>query len=115
MKTKNQLVEFMAKACYYAQENCGDPETWSTNIEDREEYFQCVSYQIACFLAQNTVEGHGGVDWDIILPCLVEVNININGDRSITMVKSIKEWKKILNKLAKELGGWKKECLTSTE
>lgn len=101
---KEELVDFMAKACHYAQEHCGDSEAWTTKEHDREYLLQCVSYQMACFLAQNTVGGHNGVEWEVVINELTSTKKDKNG----LMVKSIEEWKKILNKIAKELGGWKK-------
>ena len=93
-----QLIDFLAKACHYAQEHVGDPDAWSMKGEDREQYFQCVSYQVACFLAQNTVHGKEGVEWDIVISELVDTK---------PPVKSEKYWKKTINKIAKEFGGWK--------
>jgi len=91
-----KLVTFMAKACHYAQEHIDDPAAWPTSSVDREDFLQCVSYQMACFFAQNTVLGGAGVDWDVVIKELTE-----------HPKKSEKEWKKILNKIAKKLGGWK--------
>lgn len=89
-----KLATFMAKACDYAQEHVDDTEAWSD--EYREFYFTCVSYQMACFFAQNTVRGHNGVESDVILDSLCE-----------RPKKSEKQWLKIINSIAKELGGWK--------
>jgi len=100
---KEELVDFMAKSCHYAQEHCGDPQAWPVKLQDREYLLQCVSYQMACFLAQNTVSGGGGVECDVILKELSSTEKNKYG----FMIKSIGEWKKLLNKIAKELGGWK--------
>ena len=98
-----KLIDFMAEACHYAQEHCGDTEAWSQNIADRTELLQCVSYQMACFLSQNTVNNLAG--WSIILEEITSTDRNKDG----YMVKSIKEWKTILNEIAKELGGWSKK------
>jgi len=105
-----ELIDFMAESCYYAQEHIGDPDAWSTDNADREKLLQCTSFQMSCFLAQNTVNGYNGVEWEVVLEPLVSTKCDKNG----MMVKSIKEWKKILNKIAKELGGWKKS-LTYTK
>ena len=96
-KVKNQLLDFMAQSCYYAQEHVH--EWWGeddTKVEHVESMFECTSFQMACFLSQNTVDGNGGVEWDIVMENLTE-------PRQI----SIKEWTKILDKIAKDLGGWK--------
>jgi len=90
-----KLVNFMSKACHYAQEHISDPDAWSMKEEDRENMLQCVSYQMACFFAQNTINGNNGVEWEVII------------NELIGKTKSEKEWEKILNKIAKELGGWK--------
>ena len=103
MNKSEELVDFMAKACHYAQEHCSDPDAWSTDYKRRRERFQCISYQMACFLAHNTVEGNKGVEWNIIINDLVSINRDKNG----MMVKSIERWKVILNGIAKKLGGWK--------
>ena len=99
----NSLLDFMANACYYAQEHVGDPDAWGKNIEDRENHLQCVSFQMACFLCQNTINGKDGVDWSIVIEELIDTKLNKG-----MMVKSVKEWKKILQDIADDLGGWKK-------
>lgn len=90
------LLSFMAKACMYAQEHIDDKDAWPTGKIEREDYLQCVSYQMACFFSQNTVDGDDGVDWDVVIKELSE-----------HPMKSEKKWKKILGKIAKKLGGWK--------
>jgi hypothetical protein len=92
-----KLVTMLAKACHYAQEHIDDDDAWGTSKLIREYLLQCTSYQIACFLSQNTVYGDGGVEWGIIIKELSE-----------HPMKSEKEWVKIINKIAKEFGGWKK-------
>lgn len=89
-----KLITMMAKACHYAQEHIDDLDAWRGI--SREQHLTCVSFQMACFLAQNTRFGKEGVDCNIVLEELVE-----------HPKKSEKEWGKILNKIAKELGGWK--------
>ena len=90
-----KLVEMMAKACHYAQEHIGDSDAWPQDEESRERYLTCVSYQMSCFLAQNTKLGKGGVECDIVLADLVEP------------IKSEIRWGAIINRIAKQLGGWK--------
>ena len=97
------LLNFLAEACNYAQEHVCDPDAWPTDTSERESYLQCVSYQVACFLAQNTARGENGVCWDIIIYPLIDNALNEQG----FMVKSVEEWKKIINDLAQDLGGWK--------
>jgi len=92
-----KLVTFLAKACSYAQEHIDDPHAWSIDSLDRENRLQCTSFQIACFLSQNTILGNAGMDWDIIIEELVE-----------HPMKTEQEWEKILNKIAKGYGGWTK-------
>lgn len=103
MKQNDQLLDFMAKACHYAQEHCGDPDAWYKDEEHRTQSLQCVSYQMACFLAQNTVDGRGGVDWSVVIDELIDAKLNKGG----MMVKSVPEWKKILQDIVDDLGGWK--------
>lgn len=98
-----KLLDFMAKACLYAQEHICDPQAWPQDKGNRSNLLQCTSYQIACFLAQNTVEGEAGVESNIILDDLASTKKNADG----FMIHSLAEWKKILNKLVKEMGGWK--------
>ena len=91
-----KLIDFMAKSCHYAQEHVDDKEAWDDN--HREYYFTCVSYQMACFFAQNTIRGHGGVESDVVIGELCE-----------RPMKTERQWRTIIQKIAKELGGWKKE------
>lgn len=90
------LVTFMAKACHYAQEHVDDAQAWRIDEGAREQYFQCVSYQMACFFAQNTALGGDGVDWEVVLDDLIA-----------HPMKSEKKWEQILNRIARKLGGWK--------
>lgn len=99
--TKTKLVTVLAKACYYAQQHIDDPDAWSMNKVDREQLLQCTSFQMACFLAQNTVLGNEGVDWDVIIGELVQ-----------RPMKSEAEWEQILNDIAMSLGGWRKGSMT---
>lgn len=88
------LVEFLAQACHYAQAHIDDNEAWSTQEADREHLLQCTSFQVACFLAHNTVYGDGGVDWSVVIEELVQYPM-----------KSIESWKSILDDKVKEYGG----------
>ncbi|MFA5311699.1 MAG: hypothetical protein WC375_00105 [Methanomassiliicoccales archaeon] len=90
-----KLVTMMAKACMFAQEHIDNIESWPKN--SRGQYLHCVSFQMACFLSQNTMRGANGVECDIILEQLIA-----------HPMKTEKEWRTILNEHAKELGGWKK-------
>ncbi len=91
-----KLVNMMAKACHYAQEHIENQDAWGTDKKATENLLQCTSFQMACFFAQNTNNGLNGVEWEIVIQPLVET------------IKSEDEWEKILNRIAKELGGWKK-------
>lgn len=93
---KNNLINFLAKSCHYAQEHIDDADAWDISFSNRENLLQCVSYQVACFLAQNTVKGDNGVGWEIVIDDLVT-----------HPMKSEKEWKNIINTLIKDLGGLK--------
>lgn len=95
MKPKH-LLKFLAKACCYAQAHIDDADAWDVTPGNRETLLQCVSYQVACFLAQNTQLGGNGVEWECVLGPLIK-----------HPMKSEKRWRKIIQKLADELGGWK--------
>lgn len=99
------LLKFMAKSCYYAQDHCGDPQAWDNPGQrtDRKYLLQCVSYQIACFLAQNTVDGTNGIESDIILEELADKTLDDNG----MMIKDWEDWEVLISKLVEDLGGWK--------
>lgn len=94
-----ELIALLSRMCHYAQEHIDDAEAWSTDRNDREQLLQCTSYTVACFLAQNTMQGGAGVDWDVIITELVD-----------HPMKTEKEWKKILTKHVAELGGLKKSA-----
>jgi len=89
------LLDMMAKACHYAQDHVRCDDAWPQDEESRTHFFTCVSYQMACFLAQNTIEGRYGVECDIVL------------DKLISKLKTENQWKRIIKQLVDELGGWK--------
>jgi hypothetical protein len=89
------LVQMLAKACMYAQEHIDDYSAWPINKDDRERLLQCTSFQVACFLAQNTRNGKEGVDWGVIIYDLIDIPM-----------KDEKTWLKILNRKAEDYGGW---------
>jgi hypothetical protein len=101
----DNLLKFMAKSCYYAQSHCGDADAWDRPHQntDRKYLLQCVSYQVACFLAQNTVEGINGVEFEIVLEELADKTLDDNG----MMVKACSEWESIIQGHVDALGGWK--------
>ena len=101
------LLDYMAKSCYYAQDNYCCPISWEEYVtsDSRYPFFEGTSYQIACFLAQNTKKGDGGVGGDVILEDLSDPSLNDKG----LMLKSIEEWKVILQNLVDDLGGFKEE------
>lgn len=100
--TKKSLATFLAQIASYAQEHVSDPEAWSNNPQIREQYLGCTSYTVACFLSQNTVDGHYGVGCDIILPKLVD-----NALYGSFMCKPEHEWESIMEGLIDDLGGVK--------
>jgi hypothetical protein len=93
---KTNLIKFLAKNCYYSQEHIDDSQAWDIDEYNRENRLQCVSFSVACFLSQNTVDGGEGVDWDIVIDDLVK-----------HPMKSEKEWTNIIKRKVKELGGLK--------
>ena len=86
----------LAKACHYAQQHIECSDAWDISPENREQLLQCTSFQMACFLSQNTRNGDDGVEWDIVMKELIE-----------HPGKNEEEWQVILNSKAKEFGGWK--------
>lgn len=96
-----KLTKLLAKMCSYAQEHI---DTWNDDSDtchdddnyNRELMLECTSFQVACFLAQNTVEGHHGVEWEVVIDDLT--------DRPM---KTEKQWRKIIKRKVAELGGWK--------
>lgn len=90
------LVRFMADACHFAQSHIDDADAWDVDSSSRADRLQCTSMQMACFFAQNTVDGEDGVEWEVILSQLV-----------VHPMKSSDEWEVILSKIAEEFGGWK--------
>jgi hypothetical protein len=86
----------MADACHFAQSHIDDVDAWGDDLSIRADRLQCVSMQMACFFAQNTVDGDDGVDWNIVILFLI-----------VHPMKSSDEWEVILNKIAEEFGGWK--------
>jgi hypothetical protein len=93
--SERALVDFLAKACAYARQHIDDADAWPDDPDFREKSLQCVSFQVACFLAQNTSEGDEGVDCDVVLALLIE-----------HPAKPEKTWRTIINGLAFDLGGW---------
>ncbi len=89
------LLTFMANACVYAQEHIDDADAWDTSVGHREELLQCTSFQMACFLSQNTVDGSDGVEWEVVLSELCQ-----------HPMKTETEWRAILNDQAAVYGGW---------
>jgi hypothetical protein len=94
MNRKTGLIGFLAKSCHYAQEHIDDSETWGDI--DRELRLECTSFQVACFLAQNTRRGSDGVEWGVVIDDLVA-----------RPMKSEKQWRGVLEALVADLGGIK--------
>jgi hypothetical protein len=92
---QSSLVDYLARSCAYAQGHIDDLDAWPADTVAREELLQCTSYQVACFLAQSTKLGHGGVPWDVVIPELVE-----------HPAKSEGRWAEIITGIAEEYGGW---------
>ena len=99
MKYTNQLLNFIAQACAFAQNHCSpfDGDLGSgVDKSTRNIMMEPTSMMVACFLAHNTNEGHHGVEWHIIHSKLVKREMNPL------------EWEKIIDKIVrKELGGWR--------
>jgi len=102
------LLGFMAEACHNAQSHVGDPDAWPSDEDNRQYLLQCTSFQVACFLAQNTVDGEQGVDWCVAIEQLTNNTRREHG----MMVRSVKAWRGILRDLVEEYGGWNDDMLT---
>ncbi len=89
-----ELADYLAKMCNYAQQHI--EHGWVSG--DRENLLRCTSFAVACFLAQNTVEGDAGVEWDVVLEELIDTE---------PMSKPVGHWRAIIDNLVEELGGWK--------
>ena len=90
------LITYIAKMCMYAQSHVADPEAWDHSRGNLENLFQCTSFSVACFLAQNTVHGSYGVDWDIVIDGLCNMP-----------AKSEDWWLGVINQLVSTFGGLK--------
>lgn len=86
----NDLSKFVVDMCLFAQDYVSDFES----SKDKEEYLSMVSYQAACFFAQNTLHGNAGVEGDIIIAELMTIT---EEQKLLDLIKS----------KADELGGWK--------
>jgi len=91
--TTPNLVHFIAQMCYYAQSHIED---FDISKSDREFIMEPTSYAVACFIAQNTVDGIEGCERDIVLKKLA----------SKTQL-SLDQWVRTINKLIKQYGGIK--------
>ena len=88
------LLDYMAKSCAYAQQHIDDEHAWPIDSNTRTDLLECVSFQMACFFAQNTPLGDEGVDWDVVIEELRQ-----------HPAKSEKTWKQILTKIWNSLDG----------
>jgi hypothetical protein len=101
------LLDFLANLCHFAQEHISDPDAWSTNPTKRQELLEPTSYSVACFLAQNTVNGHEGVELEIVLDHLAHVPSHSIRKHNGMYLTSKEQWIDIINDLVHDLGGWK--------
>jgi hypothetical protein len=94
-------TNILSKMCHYSQDNIRAEDMVDGEFEKPENQrfrascLACTSYAVACFIAQNTVAGHSGVESDIVLEELVEGN-----------VKSIEEWEVIIQEVVDLYDGW---------
>lgn len=85
------LIGFLARVCYYAQEIISEDNP----PKDVEHMMCCTSHAIACFLAQNTKFGDDGVETDVVLKELCEIDKKY----------SLTDWEDIIKLKVNELGG----------
>ena len=87
------LLKYITRSCYYAQEHFLS-DTCTLQKEELRLAMEATSYQVSCFIAQNTAFGYHGVDWDIVL------------DELVSDLKTESEWKKIIVTKVRLYGGW---------
>ena len=71
--THEQLVDIIAKTMSYGANHYDDE--WRDHNEGDNAFplaMEAVSMCVACWLAQNTVEGGNGVEWEIVYDDLVK-------------------------------------------
>lgn len=90
----SNLVPYLAQSCSYAQEHIDDLEAWPSLPAERSQLLQCTSYQVACFISQNTRFGKEGVGWEVVIEELVK-----------HPAKSTSEWETIIQDIVNEYGG----------
>ncbi len=89
-KTSQELIDLCSEICYYAQEHSQD-ECWGPRTKSNLVHIlQTTSFTIACFLAQNTILGEEGVEWEIVI------------DKLVGPVMNLDDWKKFFTKLVNE-------------
>ena len=86
----------MARMCAYAQEHWAE-DFKTADVALKEERMAATSFEVACFLAQNTREGFGGASWDVVLIDLID------------KPKTEAQWRKIIGSLVRQYGGLKKK------
>ena len=91
-----RLISMVASMCSYAQEHWAEAFKCATT-QWKEDCMAATSFAVACFLAQNTVQGNIGVEWEVVL---VEL---------IGQPKTEAQWRKIIGTLVREHGGLKKK------
>ena len=83
----NQLIDFCAKVCYYAQSHSQDEEVWGPrNSSDLYNWMQHTSFTIACFIAENTKHGQDGVEWETVQ------------NESIGPLLTLEQWREIITR-----------------
>lgn len=92
--TEPSLLSYLAQSCAYAQEHIDDLDAWPSDYVGRERLLQCTSYQVACFIAQNTNKGSSGVSSDIVLAELIQ-----------HPAKPASEWEAIIQDIVDDHGG----------
>jgi hypothetical protein len=98
----------LARICHFAQDHLSDfkPEDFNdikNDIPITHVMLEPTSYVIACFLAQETNEGHWGVGWDIV------------HNELCGQILSVSDWETIIQKLVNEHGGFHDKPMTEDE
>lgn len=91
LSAKNKrLITFIANICVYAQDHFS---SFEGSEAEKKFAMEATSHTVACFIAQNTIDGSQGVETNIVLSKLVKKK------------KELPYWEKVISKIVQEFGG----------
>lgn len=98
LNDEESLVNTIAVICQLAQDHVRDSwNSYGELVGSIDAMMEPTSYMVACLLAQNTVDGEGGVDWDVVHNKLVYEPLKKE------------QWQFIAKKIIKKFGGFSKK------